>query len=315
MRNMKKTLSFYGNSLIPVLPILILAGCGGGGFSLLGPSDKQTLNDLRVLDREDRTEVVLRGEEPIDYTFVSLANPPRVIVNFPELSKGDVEGNIKVGKGNVQKINIEDGQGSRGSVRMEIMLKQAARPNVREENNALVFAFPLPKETDAQKVVDEYRIGPEDVLEVMVWKNEELTRTVSVRPDGKISLPLVGDIKASGLSTKQLNNLITDRLKEYLTTPEVSVLVKDIKSYYFYILGEVANPGKYPLKESTTLLQAISMAGGFTPFASKNGLAIFRKDPLSSIERKLQVKYKDIISAVDANKNYSLMSGDTVVVP
>lgn len=164
-------------------------------------------------------------------------------------------------------------------------------------------------------MVEEYRIGPEDVLEVMIWKNADLSRTVIVRLDGKISLPLIGDIQAGGLSTAELKEAVTVRIKDYIAAPEVSVLVSSINSYFYYMLGEVVRPGKYPLKERTTLLQAVSMAGGFTPFASKNNITLIRKDSTTSNEVKLRVRYSDILSSDDPEKNILIQAGDTIVIP
>lgn len=171
------------------------------------------------------------------------------------------------------------------------------------------------KNNDRDQMVEEYRIGPEDVLEVMIWKNADLSRTVIVRLDGKISLPLIGDIQAGGLSTAELKEAVTVRIKDYIAAPEVSVLVSSINSYFYYMLGEVVRPGKYPLKERTTLLQAVSMAGGFTPFASKNNITLIRKDSTTSNEVKLRVRYSDILSSDDPEKNILIQAGDTIVIP
>jgi polysaccharide export outer membrane protein len=178
----------------------------------------------------------------------------------------------------------------------------------------LLIDFPR-IQIDGQRVVDEYRIGPEDVLEIMVWKNSDLTRTVTVRPDGKVSLPLIGDVQASGLTTEELKTQVTRQMKEFIASPDVSVLVSNINSYYYYILGEVAKPGKYPLKEKITVLQALSMAGGFTPFAYKNGISLFRMDPATSMQTKIRIRYDEIVSSDDTKKNLLIQSGDTILVP
>jgi polysaccharide export outer membrane protein len=274
----------------------------------------QPITDLRVMDLSDKTEIVVKGEKPITYTYLFLENPPRVVVNLLSMTRGSYDHPIKVDKGVVREIAVHEGQNPRLSVQLEVFLNQSLKPEVRTQNNSLLIDFPLPQ-IDGQRVVNEYRIGPEDVLEIMVWKNADLTRTVTVRPDGKVSLPLIGDVQASGLTTEELKTVVTRRMKDYIATPEVSVLVSAINSYFYYILGEVVKPGKYPLKERTTVLQAISMAGGFTPFASRNGMSLIRKDPMNSAEVKFRVRYDDLISSEDPRKNLEIQSGDTIVVP
>lgn len=278
------------------------------------PKGGPSITDLRVMDLSDKTEIVVQGEKPITYTYLLLDNPPRVVINLLSMTRGSYDHTIKVDKGAIREITVRDGQSPPPAVQLEVLLNQFLKPDIRTQSNSLLVDFPRPQ-IDGQRVVDEYRIGPEDVLEIMVWKNADLTRTVTVRPDGKISLPLVGDVQASGLTTEELKTIVTRRMKDYIATPEISVLVTTINSYFYYITGEVARPGKYPLKERTTVLQAISVAGGFTPFASKNGMALFRKDPLNATEVKFRVRYDDIISSEDPKKNLVIQSGDTIVVP
>src|SRR5690242_14399071 len=119
-------------------------------------------------------------------------------------------------------------------------------------------------------VTKEYIIGPEDVLEVTVWRNQDLSKVVAVRPDGRISMPLIGDVTAVGRTPSQLTEEITARLKEFKENPSIAIVVKEVNSYTVFILGEVQKPGKYPLKSKTTLLQGITIAGGFTPTAARN---------------------------------------------
>jgi polysaccharide export outer membrane protein len=156
-------------------------------------------------------------------------------------------------------------------------------------------------------------IGPEDTVEVMVWKNPDLSRTVIVRPDGKISLPLIGDVQAAGLTAIQLKDSITERLKLYYKdTPQISIILQQINSYSIYILGEVRNPGKYVVKTGTSFLQAITLAGGFTEFASKNRIMIRRKLE-NNEETYMKIKYNDLLAGIQ--NNIMLKSGDTIVVP
>ncbi len=177
----------------------------------------------------------------------------------------------------------------------------------------------------SQEVLEETRptsmdflIGSEDVLEVVVWRNPDLTRELIVRPDGMISMPLIGDVRASGLVAEQLAREIAERLKAYMESPTVSVSVRQVNSYSFYILGEVANPGKFQLKSYATVLQAIALAGGFTQFASRNNIQVIRNsangDPLKR-EMHIPVRYNDLLSGEGATGNFILKSGDVIVVP
>ncbi len=161
----------------------------------------------------------------------------------------------------------------------------------------------------------DYKIGPEDVLEVIVWRNADLSKIVTVRPDGKISLPLVGDIQALGMTTSQVTKRIEARLKEYKESPNVSVVVKEVNSYGVFVLGEVAHPGRYHLKTYATVLQAVSLAGGFTPYAAKNKMVVLRKGPSGGSESRINVRYDDIVAGADSAKDIVLIPGDTVVVP
>jgi len=164
--------------------------------------------------------------------------------------------------------------------------------------------------------VHEYLIGPEDVLEISVWKNTELSKVVTVRPDGVISLPLTGDIKAAGFTPNQLRNTITEKLKEYMETAVVSVIVQQVNSFRVFILGEVLKPGVYTLKSKTTLLQAIAIAGGFNQFASRNKIVIIReKIEDSGKTEKINIRFDDIVYSKREDKNFILMPGDTIFIP
>jgi polysaccharide export outer membrane protein len=131
-------------------------------------------------------------------------------------------------------------------------------------------------EKSSLTVTPDYIMGPEDVLEITVWKNADLSKQVQVRPDGRISLPLIGDVSAVGRTAAQLTEEISARLKSYMENPTVSILVREVNSYQIYVLGEVNAPGKYPLKSKTTLLQAITIAHGFTQVAARNKIVVFR---------------------------------------
>jgi polysaccharide biosynthesis/export protein len=164
-------------------------------------------------------------------------------------------------------------------------------------------------------VTPEYVIGPEDILEITVWKNADLSKTVQVRPDGRISLPLLGDISVVSKTPTQLTEEIAAGLKSYMENPTISILVKEVNSYQLYVLGEVNKPGKYPLKSKTTLLQGITVAGGFTPMAARNKIVVFRfaKDGDGLV--KLKASYDDIVVRDGSTQNIELKPGDQIVVP
>lgn len=168
------------------------------------------------------------------------------------------------------------------------------------------IAAPMP-------VAPDYVIGPEDLLLVSVWKNETLSRQLPVRPDGKISMPLLHDIDAAGLTPLQLRDKIAKALAEYMPNPEVSVTVLEVRSYRVSVLGEVQRPGVLQLKAPTTVLEALAMAGGFRDFASPSKIIIFRKDEKGET-RRLRFNYNRAVGSA-GEENLTLRSGDVVVVP
>ena len=164
-------------------------------------------------------------------------------------------------------------------------------------------------------VSDAYTIGAEDVLEITVWRNQDLSKTVQVRPDGRFSLPVIRDVLAVGKTPSQLADEITRKLREYVQNPVVAISVKEVNSYSIFVLGEVVKPGKYPLKSRTTLLQGITIAGGFTPVAARNQVVVFRFGENGSGMQTLTSSYDDIVLRGVITQNVELKAGDTVVVP
>jgi polysaccharide export outer membrane protein len=158
-----------------------------------------------------------------------------------------------------------------------------------------------------------YKIGPDDMLDVNVWKEQELTRTLQVRPDGKISMPLLNDVQAAGMTPTQLAASLTEKLKKYLNAPQVTVIVTQTNSQRVYVLGEVTRPGAYALSPGMTVLQAISSAGGLTQYA--NGKKIFVMRTENQRQSKYPFNYKDVLDGRKAEENVALKAGDTVVVP
>ena len=164
-------------------------------------------------------------------------------------------------------------------------------------------------------VSSEFIIGAEDVLEITVWRNVDLSKIVQVRPDGRISMPIIRDIMAVGKTPSQLAEEMTNKLKEYVQNPVVAVSLKEVNSSNIFMLGEVARPGRYPLKSKTTLLQGITIAGGFTPIAARNQMVIFRFTESATGMKRLTASYDDIVLRGGITENFELKSGDTVVVP
>src|SRR5438093_541867 len=159
----------------------------------------------------------------------------------------------------------------------------------------------------------DYTIGSEDTVEVQVWKNPDLSRTVTVRPDGKISLPLIGDVQAAGQTATQLTEAVTEKLKTFYKEPaQVTVIVSQVNSYAIYVLGEVHTQGKHLVRSGTTFLQAVSLAGGFTPFASTSKIALRRRGSAGK-ETSMSIRYKDVLAGYQAN--LVLKPGDTIIVP
>ena len=169
-----------------------------------------------------------------------------------------------------------------------------------------------PAAAAAPAVTDqEYRIGPQDVLQIDVWKEPEITRTIPVRPDGKISLPLLHDVQAAGLTAMQLAVNIRDGLTKYLNSPQVTVTVTQINSRRVFVTGEVNKSGALPLLPGMTALQALASSGGFTQFAKEKGIYILRTENGKQV--KLPYNYKDVLKG--SKEDVPLQAGDVIVVP
>jgi polysaccharide export outer membrane protein len=160
---------------------------------------------------------------------------------------------------------------------------------------------------------EEYRIGPEDALQIFVWKNETLSRVVSVRPDGKISLPLLGDVQAAGQTPRELRDTLVKRYTEFIAAPEISVIVNEVKSIKVSVIGEVPKPGRFELKSRTTVLDMLALAGGFGQFASRSRVVILR--PEGGKMKRLPFNFNKAVSEGGEQENFYLMPGDIVVVP
>jgi len=177
---------------------------------------------------------------------------------------------------------------------------------------------PAPAETNETKaptpaVGRGYVISPGDVLDVQVWQEPNVSKVVPVRPDGKISLPLLDDVQAAGLTATALTANVTERLKKFISDPQVTVIVSQVNSQRIYITGEVNHGGTFPLEPGMTVLQGLASAGGFTPFAGIKKIYVLRDENGKQV--KYPFNYKDAIKGKDPAQNIRLQPGDTIVVP
>jgi polysaccharide export outer membrane protein len=163
------------------------------------------------------------------------------------------------------------------------------------------------------EVDSSYVIGPMDILEIQVWKEPDFSRQVLVRPDGKITLPLIGDIPASGMNTLGLKALLTEKLEGFVDSPEVTVTLVEIRSKNFYIIGKVNRPGTFLLSPNMTVLQALSAAGGLAQWADGDSIRIIRRS--GGKEEIIPFDYNKVISGKKLELNILLMPNDTIIVP
>jgi len=202
-----------------------------------------------------------------------------------------------------------------GFVGIALLSSTAAQQTVSEQ-------VPSPAAVSAQASAgnatqphnDSFVIGNDDVLAINVWKEPEVSRSVPVRSDGRISLPLVGEVEAAGRTPLKLEQDIASKLKNYISEPEVTVIVQQINSQKINILGMVAKPGAYPLTGSATVLDAIALAGGFRDFAKKKSIYVLRQNA-DGTQTKLPFNYKDVIKGQNLKQNVKLQPRDTIVVP
>ena len=159
----------------------------------------------------------------------------------------------------------------------------------------------------------DYLIGPEDVLDISVWNNAAISRTVPVRPDGKVSLPLLNDVQAAGLTPMQLRDVLIKKLTEYMPTPEVSVIVREVHSFKVSVIGEVKKPGRHELKSRATVLDVLALAEGLGEFAARGRIVILRHE--GNTLKRIPFNYNKVVSADGALENFPLLPGDIIVVP
>jgi polysaccharide export outer membrane protein len=176
-----------------------------------------------------------------------------------------------------------------------------------------VGAAAAPVVAGAVAVPADYVIGPEDVLGVVYWRDKDMTNDVAVRPDGKISLPLLNDVQAAGMTPAQLRDRLVDASKQYFEDPSITVVVRQMNSRKVFITGEVNKPGPFPLVGPTTVLQLISIAGGLREYAESKKILIVRNE--NGRQTSYLFNYKDVVSRKNLRQNIELKPGDTVIVP
>ena len=196
-----------------------------------------------------------------------------------------------------------------------VFAQNALPANPKADAPLTVASLNQPAAAEASKPHDDsFVIGANDVLAINVWKEPDVSRSVPVRSDGKISLPLAGEVQASGLTPLKLEQDIASKLQSFISEPEVTVIVQQINSQKFNILGMVSKPGSYSLTNSSTVLDAIAAAGGFRDFAKQKSIYILRRSP-SGTEARLPFNYKDVVKGKNSDQNVKLQPNDTIVVP
>jgi polysaccharide export outer membrane protein len=193
--------------------------------------------------------------------------------------------------------------------------QNALPASAKAEAPATIAALAQPVSGPVSKPHDDsFVIGASDVLAINVWKEPDISRSVPVRSDGKISLPLAGEVQAAGVTPLKLEENIASKLQGYISEPEVTVIVQQINSQKFNILGFVSKPGSYPLTGSSTVLDAIAAAGGFRDFAKQKSIYVLRHN-LDGSESRLPFNYKDVVKGKNSDQNVKLQPNDTIVVP
>jgi polysaccharide export outer membrane protein len=210
-------------------------------------------------------------------------------------------------------------------ITMPMILAACLMASVAQGNNEILAAQDKAKEakvskgesapTAAQTAAEDpaYKIGPQDVLKIDVWREDQLTRVAPVRPDGKVTLPLLNDVQAAGLTPMELAGNIREELKKFINNPQVTVSVMEINSRRVYVTGEVTKAGAYALLPHMTVLQALSSSGGFSQFARVKNIYVLRTENGKQV--KLPFNYKEAISGKNPEQNIELQAGDVIVVP
>jgi polysaccharide export outer membrane protein len=196
---------------------------------------------------------------------------------------------------------------------MGLAVASAASTQARGQSDVAKKPASMAPQPSVAPTDAEYKIGPQDVLRIDVWKEPEISRTSPVRPDGRISLPLVNDVQAAGLTPTQLAAVLTDGLKKFINNPQVTVSVAEINSRRVYVTGEVTRPGAFPLLPNMTVLQALSSSGGFSQFAKIKSIYVLRTEDGKQVKHPFN--YKEVVSGKKPELNIPLQPGDVIVVP
>jgi len=200
------------------------------------------------------------------------------------------------------------------SFSISVRAQGPARKDIKGESAKVLTARAITSQPPKPVTEDpNYSIAPDDVLTIDVWKEPEISRTVPVRRDGKISLPLLNDVQAAGLTPTQLSSEIEEKLHATVVHPQVTVIVTQMSGQRIYILGQVNRGGAYPLVPDMTAMQALSVAGGFTPFANLKKIYVMRTE--NGEDKVFRINYKEVVSGRKTEQNIHLKSGDTIVVP
>jgi polysaccharide biosynthesis/export protein len=200
------------------------------------------------------------------------------------------------------------------SFSISVRTQGQTRKDIKSESAKILTAGDIASQPPKAATDDpNYSIAPEDVLTIDVWKEPEISRTVPVRRDGKISLPLLNDLQAAGLTPTQLSSEIVEKLRATIVHPQVTVIVAQMSGLRVYVLGQVTRGGAYPLVPDMTVMQALSIAGGFTPYANVKKMFVMRKE--NGADKIFAVNYKEVISGRKTEQNIQLKPGDTIVVP
>ena len=220
-------------------------------------------------------------------------------------------------------VLLGDAQAQYGNQQSGSSQQQAAGSQEQSQSSQSTASAPQAQGANSQQsqgapppppgVSRTYVIQPGDVLEVQVWKETEVSKQVPVRPDGKISLPLINDVQAAGLTADQLTTDLTEKFKKFISEPQVTVIVTQVNSQRIYVMGEVLRGGTYPLLPGMTVLQGLSDAGGFTPFASPKKIYVLREEGGKHV--KLPFDYNSVVKGKKSEQNVPLVAGDTIVVP
>ena len=206
----------------------------------------------------------------------------------------------------LRRVAAVDTAGAKPAAAAKPATRAAAKPDVAAQPEA---------QSAASSADPEYLIGPGDVLAIDVWHEPEISRSLPVRPDGRLSLPLAGELRAQGLTTDQLAAQIAQRLKKYMDHPAVTVMVTDAQSRRFNILDMVNHPGSFPLNHPTTVLDAIAEAGGLRDFAHEKKIYVIRKRASDGVEIRFNFNYDQVQRGLHMEQNILLQPNDTVVVP